>query len=76
MNRVAWTNVLELSKSAGGYYFHYFDKNNPAAHGFFTPFEISPGSDFPGYPQLRSAVLVARLYLGAAVLVVGLGEGN
>jgi hypothetical protein len=78
MNHVAWPNELELSKTGSGYYFKYFDKTNPATQSGsgFTALEISTGSGFPGFPQLTTAVIIAKYWLGAAVLVLGVPEGK
>lgn len=70
---VRGTNPLQLllKRTPSGYYFEYNQKANPALNNRFYP-EISTGGNFPGYPALRSAVLIGKTWLGAAVLVLGL----
>ncbi len=68
---VRGTNPLQflLKRTPPGYYFEYNLKINPALNYRFYP-EISTGGNFPGYPYLRSAVLIGKTWLGAATLVL------
>lgn len=68
-----WANQLILQNSSSGYYFRYQVMAKPYAGATFVP-EISEGKDFPGFPQLRTAVLVAKIWTGVAVLVLGLPD--
>jgi hypothetical protein len=68
-----WADQLILRSASNGYYFRYQIKTTPNAGASFTP-EISEGKGFPGFPHKRTAVLVAKLWLGAAVLVLSLPD--
>jgi hypothetical protein len=70
-----WPNRLLLRPVAsGGYYFEYMDKAHPASSSGPFYLEITTGSGFPGFPQLRTAVSVARYWTGIAALVIGLPD--
>jgi len=73
MNHVTWPNALVLGGTPSAYYFRYYDKTHPISEAQFYP-EVTEGGSFPGYPSLKTAVLVSKFWLGAAVLVLGLPD--
>ena len=67
-----WANTLVIKRVAqGDYILEYYDKTHPISN-FAVPVVATEG-DFFG--QLKTAVLVARYWRGAAVLVLAL-DGN